>query len=96
MSLRLKQARTERHFTQTYLANFLCCSVTTYARYEREQVAPPVHVLILLSDLYQVSIDYLLGYTADKDPYPLSEDYKLIVAQARAQVMRTHEKRPKR
>ena len=42
----------------------------TYSQYEIGVLNYPVDVLIKLADFYGVSVDYLLGRTKNKTPYP--------------------------
>jgi transcriptional regulator with XRE-family HTH domain len=42
----------------------------TYSQYELGRLNYPVEALIKLADLYGVSVDYLLGRTNVKTPYP--------------------------
>ncbi len=56
--------------TQKTLADLLQVHQTTYSDYELERVNTPVSVLHKLADFYGVSVDYLLGRTDVKTPYP--------------------------
>ena len=49
---------------------------SSYANYERESREPNIDMLIKLADLYEISVDYLLGHTPDKD---MPEDIKELV-----------------
>lgn len=53
--------REDSDYTQEYVAAVLGTSQTMYARYERGANELPIHHLLKLCDLYQVSADYLLG-----------------------------------
>ena len=61
---RLKQAR--KRFTQQQAAEKLDLAVRSYQRYEAEngQCDPPLPTLVKMADLYQVSVDWLLGRDA--------------------------------
>lgn len=48
---------------QRQVAEYLRCSQQVYSNYELGQRDIPTDVLIRLSDLYKVSVDYLLGLT---------------------------------
>ena len=50
---------------QRQLAEYLNCSQQVYSNYELGQRDIPTDVLIKLADFYHVSIDYLLGQTAN-------------------------------
>ncbi len=58
---RIKDLREDNDLTQQKVAEFLGTSQTMYARYERGANELPVHHLISLCNLYNVSADYLLG-----------------------------------
>ncbi|MGM9523115.1 MAG: helix-turn-helix domain-containing protein [Faecousia sp.] len=68
--LRIRDLREDRDLTQKQIAAYLQVHQTTYSDYERGQVNPPVAVLHKLADFYGVSVDYLLGRTKNKTPYP--------------------------
>ncbi|MBQ8084800.1 MAG: helix-turn-helix transcriptional regulator [Lachnospiraceae bacterium] len=58
---RIKDLREDSDYTQDYVAHFLGTSQTMYARYERGANEMPIHHLIKLCKLYNVSSDYILG-----------------------------------
>lgn len=64
---RMKNLREDADYTQEYVAYFLGTSQTMYARYERGANQLPIHHLIKLCELYQVSADYLLGLKNSKN-----------------------------
>ncbi|WP_330386061.1 helix-turn-helix domain-containing protein [Pseudobutyrivibrio sp. AR14] len=49
-----------------YVASVLKTSQTMYARYERGANELPIHHLIALCKLYNISADYILGLTDKK------------------------------
>lgn len=67
---RLRDLREDRDLKQKNLAAMLQIHQTTYSDYELGRLNIPVTVLHALADFYGVSIDYLLGRTAQKTPYP--------------------------
>ena len=67
---KLRDLREDRDLKQTALADHLQIHQTTYSDYELGKLNIPVAVLHRLADLYDVSIDYLLGRTMEKMPYP--------------------------
>ena len=67
---RLRDLREDSDRTQSALAEYLQVHQTTYSDYELGKLNIPVAVLHRLADLYDVSIDYLLGRTPVKKPYP--------------------------
>lgn len=57
----MKDLREDHDLTQKAVAKYLGTSQTMYARYERGANELPVHHLISLCKLYNVSADYFLG-----------------------------------
>ena len=69
---RIRDLREDRDWNQTKVAEYLGVRQTTYSKYELGKLPLPVAVLLKLSDLYGVSVDYLLGRTDERTPYPKS------------------------
>lgn len=69
---RIRDLREDSDLYQRDLAKYLNCSQVAYSRYELGTRDIPTDVLILLSKFYNTSIDYLLGQTNEKKPYPKS------------------------
>ena len=67
---RLRDLREDRDLKQTALADYLQIHQTTYSDYELGKLNVPINVLHALADYYDTSIDYLLGRTSEKKPYP--------------------------
>ena len=65
MYRRIRDLREDRDLKQWQLAEFLNCSQQVYSNYELGQRDIPTDVLIRLANFYHVSIDYLLGQTAN-------------------------------
>lgn len=63
MFRRLRELREDRDLKQRELAQYLNCSQQVYSNYELGQRDIPTDVLIKLSALYCVSVDYILGIT---------------------------------
>ncbi len=70
MYRRIRDLRTDNDLNQTQIANILKMSQTGYSKYETGENDIPTAILIQLADFYQTSIDYLLGQTNEKKPYP--------------------------
>ena len=60
-SQRLKELRLEKGLSLRALAKRLDIPYSTYTHYERGEREPPLDVLVLICDLFNVSADYLLG-----------------------------------
>ncbi len=65
---RIKKLREEFHMTQQELADKLNGAKSTVAMYENETRKPSMEVLIKLSEIFNCSIDYLLGKSDIKNP----------------------------
>ena len=66
----IRSLRQDNGYTQKQIAQILGISQNTYSQYEIGVLNYPVDVLIKLADFYQVSVDYLLGRTGQRMPYP--------------------------
>ncbi len=66
LSERLKQLRKKRRITQQNVADHLGINLRTYQYYESDTDKahrPDLETLVVLADLYGVSVDYLIGRT---------------------------------
>ena len=66
----LRAMREDHNWSQTELAQKLGMSQTGYSKYETGENDVPTAILIQLAEIYQTSVDYLLGRTDDPRPYP--------------------------
>lgn len=66
MSDILKELREDKGLTQLELANILKVSRQSVSGYENGMVEPTINTLIKLADLYNCSLDYLVGRSKDK------------------------------
>ena len=70
---RLEDLRIDSDKTQADIAEYLGCQREVYRRYEKGTRQIPVDLLIKLSLFYNVSIDYMVGITNTRKPYPKSK-----------------------
>ena len=70
MYRRIRDLREDKDLTQTTVARYLGMSQTGYSKYETGENDIPTNILIRLSAYYNTSVDYLLGLTNEKTPYP--------------------------
>ena len=70
MYQRIRDLREDCDMNQTELAQLLGMSQTGYSKYETGENAIPVAVLEKLADIFGTSVDYLLGRTDERKPYP--------------------------
>ena len=61
MFRRIRDLREDNDLTQKEIAKTLGCSQQVYSNYELGQRDVPTDILIKLSKLYNVSVDYILG-----------------------------------
>jgi transcriptional regulator with XRE-family HTH domain len=70
MYKRIRDLREDKDLRQQDIAALLHCSQVTYSRYELGTREITIEMLIQLAHLYNTSIDYLVGITDEKRPYP--------------------------
>ena len=70
MLLRIRDLREDRDMKQKEVADYLRCDQSLYSKYERGERQLPLEYADKLADFYGVSVDYLLGRTNLKTPYP--------------------------
>lgn len=66
----IQKLRIDNGYTQRQIAEYLNVKQNTDSQYEIGVLNYPIDVLIKLADFYGVSVDYLLGRTSVKEPYP--------------------------
>lgn len=70
MRLRIRDLREDNDLKQKEVADYLMCDQSLYSKYERGERPLPLEYAEKLADYYHVSVDYLLGRTNIKTPYP--------------------------
>lgn len=63
----IRNLREDNDKKQIELANYLNVRQTTYSKYELGKINIPIEIFIKLADYYDVSVDYLLGRTKEKN-----------------------------
>ncbi len=79
-SKRLRALRNEKGLKQDYLAEKLNISNTVMSRLENEETVPKFDVLIHLSDIFNVSIDYLVGKSDNRKIVKQAPKHKSVVS----------------
>ncbi len=69
---RIRDLRIDGGHTQQDMADYLHIKQNTYSQYELGVLNYPVDAVCKLADFYGVSVDYLLGRTDIRKPYPKS------------------------
>lgn len=70
MRLTIRDLREDLDLTQRQIAEYLMCDQSLYSKYEREERPLPLEAAARLAQYYNVSLDYLVGLTSLKTPYP--------------------------
>ncbi len=69
---RVKDLREDQDLKQWQLAKYLNISQRAYSSYEIGNRGIPSEILAQIADFYGTSVDYLMGRTNEKEPYPKS------------------------
>ena len=77
MYCRLRHLREDKDMSQREVASYLGMSQTGYSQYEIGRNDVPTPVLVKLSFLYNVSVDYILDLTNISKPYPRAKKSRL-------------------
>lgn len=72
MYLRIRDLREDADLTQKQIAEYLRGYQSNYSKVERGLAELSLEDAIKLAQLYETSVDYLVGLTDVKDPYPKS------------------------
>ena len=70
MRLRIRDLREDSDLTQKEIADYLLCDQSLYSKYEREERVLPLELAVKLAGYYCTSLDYLVGLTSRREPYP--------------------------
>ena len=66
----LRALREDRDLSQKDMADFLNIHQTTYSDYELGHLNIPIPILKDLALFFHTSVDYIIGLTNTRDPYP--------------------------
>ncbi len=64
---RIRDLREDKDLTQKQMGEILSCSQRVYSNYERGELDIPTEILIKLADFHNVSVDYILNRTDNKE-----------------------------
>lgn len=67
---RLKEIREDKDLFQKNIAELIKVSQQQYNKYELGINSIPIEKLNILANFYNTSIDYLVGRTNERKPYP--------------------------
>ena len=80
MELRLKEIRLMKKLTQREVADMLGVSSVAYSRYENGTREPSIDILLKLSSIYNISVDYLIGNKLVERTALSEYELRLIIA----------------
>ena len=69
---RLRDIREDKDLKQADIAKILNVTQQTYSRYETGEISIDKNSLVKLALYYHTSVDYILGLTDERKPYPKS------------------------
>ena len=73
VQLRIRDLREDADLTQKKIADYLLCDQSPYSKYERGERPLPLELAVALAQFYGTSVDYLVGRTNCRKPYPKKE-----------------------
>ncbi len=76
MYRRIRDLREDSDSIQKQMGEILNCSQRIYSNYECGDVDIPTQILIKLAEFHKTSVDYLLGLTDERRPYPHAKSSK--------------------
>ncbi len=82
--MNLKEIRINRKLKVQEVSDYLCCLPSVYSRYENGKREPSIDILLKLSKLYGVSVDYLIGNDEVVDTSITENEVVMIRAMRRA------------
>ena len=74
----LKRLRTRRKLSQEDMATYLGITRQGYSKYENEKSEPSFQMLMRIADLFEVSIDELIGYSSANHGNPDDEETETL------------------
>ena len=69
----IRDLREYNELSQKEMAKYLNVRQSTYSRYETSDINVPLDIVEKLADYYNTSVDYLIGRTDERRPYPRSK-----------------------
>lgn len=74
LGIRLRMARQAKHLTQVQVKSLTNINNKTLSGYEKGVSEPDINTLITLANLYETSIDYLVGKTDEPTPHLIKKE----------------------
>lgn len=74
----LRELREQKKLTQKEVANILKIDRSTYGKYETGDSEPSIETIIALANIFETSIDRIVGYEPKNKPIISEYEYLLI------------------
>ena len=74
ISLRIKELRAEKKVSQKELSDQLFVSPQAISKWERNEATPNPEAIAKMAEIFDVSADYLLGRTDQKEKPPMENE----------------------
>jgi transcriptional regulator with XRE-family HTH domain len=71
---RIKTLREKNRLSQSMLSKKLGITTMAISSYENGRIFPSINILTKIADLFDVSVDYLLGRVEDPNPYDIKAE----------------------
>ncbi len=78
LNKRIRTLRLYNKYTQQNMADLLNMTLGAYQKYEQGDTKPPLETLVLLADIFNIPVDYLLG----RDEYLKSIGIEINIPEA--------------
>ncbi len=85
---RIRELREEKELTQKQISKLLGVDISTYSAWERGRDLFPLKRLLILANIFEVSIDYITGQTDQKKYDDLKEEMDLNLLKERLRLVR--------
>lgn len=76
LSRKIRALRKRSKYTQEDVSQYLNIQRQTYCNYENDARTPPLEIIVALSELYNVSVDYLVRDTDIADEISVPADFE--------------------
>lgn len=86
-SIKLYELRTSRHLTQKDFSEKVGMNAGVYSRYERGENDIPLSVAAKIARAFDVSIDFIAGYSKNEQGIGVDKVAKRILSRARRYIL---------
>ena len=91
-AIRLYELREDKMVSRQKVADDLGITRASLDYYEKGQRTPDVNTIVKIADYFEVSVDYLLGLTDEKNRYAVSAHFAEDAAKMKEHSRKSHRK----